>query len=198
MKRYSLKEAYVTDDLERFMTGAGVPEQPQQPELQGQNLSIQMGVATVVPQSIPQSGILLRCMMDLLSLLRAIHWDMHTSHWLVNGEAFFSQHNMFSEMYKSIETDYDILAEKIVGVFEEYIISKDLMKASYLWLNKVQSIECLHERALKLETLLVGMIKECLASCEHEMTPGISNMLEQIADNHEKNIYFLKQSIKEV
>lgn len=139
------------------------------------------------------------CLRTILCLLRALHWDLHTSHWLTKGAAFYANHGMFSEMYKATEDDYDKVAEKMMGHYEEHIIAlvpAELMRLSYGWLKKIEGIGDLYERALKLETILIQLIANCKELCQDIMTPGIENMLDEIADQHEKHIYLIKQSLK--
>lgn len=134
----------------------------------------------------------------ILSLLRAIHWDLHTSHWLSNGAAFYANHGMFSEMYKATEEDYDKVAEKIIGHFQSDLDPCEMMKLSFIWLKKIEHVKDLYDRALKLETTLLKLIQNCLEICQDYVSSGIENMLDDISDQHEKHIYFIKQSIKQV
>lgn len=145
-------------------------------------------------ESNPQ--VLMMSLHTILCVLRALHWETHTAHWNAKGEAFYSNHNMFSEMYKETEEDYDSVAEKIVGTFQTELSSFDTIQLSSRWISKVQSIQDPYEKILKLEQILLQLIENCCEICKDFVSHGIENMLDEISDKHEKHVYFLNQSLK--
>lgn len=136
-----------------------------------------------------------KCLCLLLAYARACHWDFYTSHWTVKGDAFYGKHLLFQRLYEEIEPSFDGLAEKIIGTFNchELLTSSNQMEMAKMWLSQVDTISCPFERSLALLEMGQLWIEKCL---QMEMSTGIVNFLEDLADKQEDKIYLIQQHLR--
>ena len=132
-----------------------------------------------------------------LATLRAIYFIYQQDHWLNKGNNFYGNHLLFQRLYENTLSDIDITAEKLVGLFDgkpiEYKLQTEL-------LNKVLKSydnSDIFENAIKIEKDFIKLSKDLylLLNEEHYLTLGLDNMIMAISDNHEKNLYLLKQTM---
>lgn len=153
----------------------------------------------VVSDELRTQGI--KNMLGLLAMLRSMHWEYYTSHWKVKGVAFYGNHLLFSRLYENVEKEFDGLAEKILGLFNDVsgINSIPQMGMALKYLASVEEIDCCFERALTMEKMFLDSIKECKNSCESGgiLTPGLENLLDDLYDAHESHVYLIQQSLRD-
>ena len=132
----------------------------------------------------------------LLGLLRAIHWEYSTSHWRVRGPNFYGDHLLFQRLYENMEDCVDQLAEKLVHKYGERCVDPcHQMKIAHSWLAQIDAILDVHDRGIKLETMLQEQIKVCYDALEraNELSFGWDDFLMALANKHEGHMYLLKQ-----
>ena len=133
---------------------------------------------------------------SLLGLLRAMHWSHWTTHWSVQGTAFYADHELFSRMYEQLPSEIDGLAEKIVATYGaaavEPISQVSVLNAVLL---RWTATPDLYARALQAETDLQRALESAMSALRatSELSTGLENFLQGIADAHETHIYLLKQ-----
>lgn len=138
----------------------------------------------------------------LLVHLKHLQMMHQTHHWICCGDPFYGDHILFQRLYEAINDDIDSIAEKAVGLgsernVEPIIVAKQLSRLMNAC-SPLASIPSSHElayRSLKLEqafVLLVKQVSQQLAS-RGALSYGLDNLLAQLADDHEKNVYLLKQ-----
>jgi DNA-binding ferritin-like protein len=135
----------------------------------------------------------------LLALLRALHWEYYTMHWRVKGVAFYGDHQLFQRLYEELPERFDSLAEKMVYKYGEDVVdSCRQMKMSCAWLEQVESIVDWYARGLKLEELLQDQIKTTYDVLDrtNELSLGIDDYLQALANAHETNMYLLQQPMR--
>jgi DNA-binding ferritin-like protein len=142
------------------------------------------------------------CLSDLLACMRAVA-DLHqTHHWQTRGSSYYGDHLLFERIYNESQSFVDQLAEKAIGLGNADLV--DLCKQSELRHKKILEMcgetsnvspQEMVERSLKAEKKLIEMTKNSISSLEscNQLTHGLSNLLEGIADAHEGFVYLLKQ-----
>lgn len=135
---------------------------------------------------------------QLLSILRALHWSHWTSHWKAKGENSYQTHLLFQRLYKAIEEDIDMLAEKIVGEYgPEALGDIALMTGSAKFLSG-HGGENLVPRALEMEEHLQTAIKTTYEELKAsgELSLGMDDYLMALASAHETNLFLLRQNLR--
>jgi DNA-binding ferritin-like protein len=133
---------------------------------------------------------------QLLSQLRALQQSYWTAHWTATGTAYYGDHLMFERMYESMTPEVDGLAEKIVASYggNAVDVAQQLQwVASWArqWDSRDQDV---FERMLWAEQGLQTSLKGILDVCK-DVSIGLVNFLEDLADKHETHIYLLGQRL---
>lgn len=137
-------------------------------------------------------------LIQLLSILRALHWSHWTSHWKSKGDASYQSHLLFERLYTGVVEDIDTLAEKIVGEYgPEAIGDLSVMTGSYRFLSNHEG-ENLVPRALEMEEHLQTAIKTAYETLKANggLSLGMDDYLMSLANSHETNLYLLRQNLR--
>ena len=134
---------------------------------------------------------------NLLAMLRATQIVHHTAHWQTSGPTFAGDHVLFADLYGAIDDEFDTLAEKIVAMYGgEAVDSVDQLTRITTVVKRAKEAESdLFKRSLVLEEGLqtvLEAVRDYLRK-EHELSMGLDNFLQGIADSHETAVYKLKQ-----
>ena len=132
-----------------------------------------------------------------LQLIHQVH------HWVSCGDPFYSDHLMFQRLYDAVNEHIDSVAEKAVGLgsernVEPVLIAKQLsrlMASNCSPMAGIPSSTDLVKRSLKAEHEFVDLVKRASLqlSAHGALSYGLDNLLAQLADDHEKSVYLLKQ-----
>jgi DNA-binding ferritin-like protein len=138
-------------------------------------------------------------MKEILIQLRTMQMFAHSAHHLVARTPFHSDHEFFSEVYSSIENDFDSVAERIIGLLGEE--SMELNSIIIGVANKLKncpsigvkenSIFYIHQ--LKYEDELCQLVSSILSA---GVTPGTEQLLGDICNKSEARKYKIKQRLK--
>jgi len=132
-----------------------------------------------------------RVVANLLAMLRALAWNYQTSHWQAVGENFYGDHLLFERLYGNVQKEIDSIAEKAIGLFgNDTVAATDSASRTFKMLAAVSPITEDVARGVALEGVLLDGIKRLDLD---EMTPGLRNFIEGLADAHEGHIYLLGQ-----
>jgi DNA-binding ferritin-like protein len=138
-------------------------------------------------------------MKELLYLLRAMHIYSHNCHHLVKGPLFFGDHEFFNDAYTQLLSDYDSVAERIVGMYtDEALQLQELMVQVS---NKLQDApstgapdnKVFFEHQLKMENRLTDLIAKIV---QVGVSNGTEQLITEISNKSEPRKYFIKQRIK--
>lgn len=137
-------------------------------------------------------------MKELLYLLRAMHIYSHNCHHLVKGPLFFGDHSFFGDTYSALLTDYDDVAERIVGMYgEEPLQLQELMTQVTAKLQGCPSTgsdnKVFFEHQLQLENKLTDIIKKIV---EVGVSNGTEQLITEISNKSEPRKYFIKRRLK--
>lgn len=142
---------------------------------------------------------------DLLAYLRAASHIHQTHHWQTSGGQYYSDHLLFMRLYDESQDFIDGVAERAVGAGSEDLVDAvnqvdlvgEIVHKAY---DNVpgSSAEDMAKRSLAIEGLVLKIIKNTIdqLSDSDNLSPGISNLLEDLADKHETFVYLLRQRLK--
>lgn len=123
----------------------------------------------------------------------------HSAHNLCAGGSFFSDHDFFAATYNELESDYDSLIERCIGLFgDEHLCLKDIISEALEIIMKcpdrVQNNKEYFAYLSKLEDELVASI-ETLSKID-DISQGLIQLLGSIAERSEIRQYKIKQRLK--
>lgn len=138
---------------------------------------------------------------DMLAFVRAVYEAEHSFHWRTRGSQFYGDHLLFARIYEGTYADLDTMAEKLIGLTgNNDAVAPALQAAKTAELmqsfNLSDDPKKFAAEALKLEKALIELVCSCLEVCSAEMTDGLENFLQGLADKHETHVYLLQQAVQ--
>lgn len=134
----------------------------------------------------------------LLVQLRSMQLFYHNAHHLTKGSTFFSDHEAFSDFYKEIDGQYDSVAERAVGLYNEpldlSILLPAISKNLEMVLADYQTPEDMYGGGIALEKELDKICD--LIDSSPLATVGTKELINGIADSSEIRSYKLNQRLK--
>lgn len=130
---------------------------------------------------------------DILSFLRVLYLHYHTSHWQSKE---YQLHLLFQRFYETIPEEIDNLAEKMVGYYGNNSVELSIIEIkTQKWIKMFEKTKDLIKRSLDYENKLQELIKHSYDSIKKnkEMSLGLDDYLMSLSNDHETNIYLLKQ-----
>ncbi len=136
---------------------------------------------------------------EILTLLRLQQLSYHNSHWQVKGTGFYGDHLLFERLYQSVGEEIDTFGERIVGH-----VGPDALNlcAQISHMHELCEEWCkepnLAKRGLASEMMLQKVLKEKYESLKEsgQLTLGLDDLIMAVANDHETNIYLLKQALR--
>lgn len=137
-------------------------------------------------------------MHQLLPHLRALNLYAHHAHNMCARVPFFQDHDVLAEIYAKADSDYDSVIERIIGT--KGTEGLDLSAIVAASLQKLQSMPMgaqnsdMFQAILSMKMELISMIEQMIKA--GGLSQGTIQMLGDIADKEEVDVYKLKQRIK--
>ncbi len=140
-----------------------------------------------------------------LSLMKALQNYYQHAHWISKGEPYYGDHLLFEKLYGSLGEQIDALAEKMVGLGgDHFVCIKTIMSMTAKILSHLPFMDEntlgyeLAESGLKLEKMFLACTKNLYNKMKEDgsLTLGFDDMLMSLYNEHEGNVYLLKQRIK--
>lgn len=164
-----------------------------------------LGTMLVIAQHIMDdfSGTPISALAALVAFLRAESLIHQAHHWQARGGDYYGDHLLFDRIYEGVVEDIDKLAERMVGSSHP-VLAHPVLHAKHTSAvvqmfydgapvspNSDENV-LLSLRAV-LHTLV--LLKFVYSSLEQkgQLSHGIDNLLQGIADKHEEHVYLLKQ-----
>jgi len=140
-------------------------------------------------------------MSDLQSLfhqLRALDWCHRAAHWQARGTTAFQEHLLFERLYGNTVEEIDAFAEKLVGTFGVDAVDPVVCVNGMLGFVQMaaQADDAPIPTALDCEERFLRSVAEVLES--EDLSVGMENFLQGLADKHESHTYLLKQHLMAV
>lgn len=139
-------------------------------------------------------------LVSLIADLQAASLIHHSHHWNSQGASSYSDHLLYMRLYEESQEAIDQVAEKALGIREVEAI--DCVTLAVAMADVVARLHVaegisLGERSLATELYVVERVKATISALEERgtLTPGVSNLLEGIADKHETFVYLLQQRV---
>jgi DNA-binding ferritin-like protein len=134
----------------------------------------------------------------LLSFMRALSQIYQYAHWKSAGSNYYGDHLLYERLYNNTYSAIDTVAEKAIGVVNDAVINPiDDCKTTAAIVNKFCSGEFnpenFSEICIAAEKQLITLIEKLMAT---DLSDGVENMLQGIADVHEGHLYLLQQRNK--
>lgn len=134
---------------------------------------------------------------QLLALLRGQLTIYQDAHWEVTGPQFYADHLLFERLYKSVDSEIDTLAEKMVSLFGPAAVEAlALARLTTAWVARWSSIPELHQRGLKSEEDFEAMVEKVYEQLDTAdlLSMGMDDFLMAAVNSHESNRYLLQQT----
>lgn len=137
-------------------------------------------------------------LLQLLAILRAIHWSHWTSHWKTSGVVSYQNHLLFERLYTGVVEDIDTLAEKIVSEYGPEVLNDAQGMTMSLRFITGHGEGNSVPQALAMEEHLQDAIKTTYGElkAQGELSLGMDDFLMAMANSHETNIYLLRQNLR--
>lgn len=135
-------------------------------------------------------------MLQSLAHLRFMNLFYHQAHNTAARVPFFADHEAFGSFYAEMDSDYDSVAERMIGKGMDFTLEEVMMPVMEKMSNLPPSMgdnKAMFAYGLQLEEQLLRIIDEYIAKGVSE---GTRQMLGDIADRTEIRIYKIKQRIK--
>lgn len=144
-----------------------------------------------------------RLALDLMKLLASsvmLYIKTSNFHWNVEGKMFKQFHDMFGEQYEEIQSNIDLIAEKLrmIGYYSPGSLSK------YIELSVIQ--DCNTEKTdccdmvkilLNDHDLIINHLNQTFSSAEEVGDQAIMDFISARLDSHKKHRWMLFASSKE-
>lgn len=133
--------------------------------------------------------------------LRAVGMMHQAAHWQTKGLSFYGDHLLFERLYGVVGEEIDAVSEKTVALGDPVLVCP--LKSSELAMEllaafgracDVPDCEKLVKLSLEAERGLLQVLKSAL---QDDITDGVENLLQGIADKHEGHVYLLQQRMKQ-
>jgi DNA-binding ferritin-like protein len=147
-------------------------------------------------------------LVSLLALLRAAFLLHQIHHWQIGGDPFYGDHLLLQRLYEGEDPEegggpadeIDALAEKIVGHFGMIPPAQFAQTMGQFVANfSPASLDpnSMLTSSLEIEKVILSTITSVRQTLEtgDELSDGMDNLLQGIADAHETFVYLLQQRI---
>jgi DNA-binding ferritin-like protein len=133
---------------------------------------------------------------NTLANLRVLFMFYQTAHWSMKGQKTYQYHLLFERLLNVVNPEIDQIAEKslFVNNNEASVNYKEIFSVMELISETIPGIivgpEDFLDIAIRLEESFVELLNQQLK--DESLSEGTKNLVAQIADNHEQNLYLLK------
>jgi len=136
---------------------------------------------------------------EILCHLRAMQLFYHNSHNNVNGPLFPADHALLGDFYTALDSDYDGVAERIIGLFDKPLNLNDILQKVYEKVSTKDSSQFTENKEVFTTGLQCEV--ELQALCNHldkspDATAGTKQLIGDISDASEIRTYKIKQRLK--
>ena len=151
-------------------------------------------------------GVPMRELAALLSFIQAETTIHQSHHWQTRGEPFFGDHLLFERIYNETYAQIDKLAERMVGS-GHHVLAHPILLAKHCSLvvqsfyrdageNSSSDTYPAFSLRATLRTLIALKVVYATLEKKDQLSHGIDNLLQDMADKHESHVYLLKQRVQ--
>lgn len=143
-------------------------------------------------------------LIDLLNTCLAsaidLHWQVKQAHWNVRGSEFYSRHELFDEVAKTVRKQADAFAERAgqLGGYAEGTI-RIAAKNSQLPEYDLQAVDGnAHVRAVvERVSRYAALLRDGIRRCDDLNEPVTSDILTTLLGEMEEHLWFLESHLYE-
>lgn len=138
---------------------------------------------------------------SVATTLRAVYLMHQAAHLQTKGPSFYGDHKLFGKLYADTFDEIDSVSERAIGLGDPLLVCP--LKTSTLAVELLEAFgrSCDVPDADKLVKLSLeaerGLLQILASAMQDDVTDGVSNLLQGIADNHEGHVYLLQQRLKQ-
>ena len=144
-------------------------------------------------------GLVSKDMNKYLSNLNVLYTKLHSYHWNVVGQGFFTLHAKLEEIYDGVNEEIDLIAERIImlgakplGSLKDYLSNSTIKESDS---EDIKSRELLESLLSDFKNLLAD-VKDLYLLADKNDDPVTSSILENSISNYEKNIWMISSFLK--
>jgi DNA-binding ferritin-like protein len=136
---------------------------------------------------------------DLLGRLQYMAMWYQSCHWLSKADSYYGDHLLFQRIYEGedgggITEEIDMIGERaIVAGGEASVNRMNLLKAMSVMESEVQKMVKSGKDCVSISLMLEDQFLSRLAQHSERVSMGTKALLDNLADNHETNIYLLSR-----
>lgn len=137
-------------------------------------------------------------MKALATKARTLQFVAHSGHNLVEGRSFYGDHAALGELYGTYTKLYDLIIERMISVGETTQPLEITVAAAQeaAGVGETKDANQIFGDISSLEIELRGLCSKSLD--QDELTPGVKNLVEQIASDSEDRSYKIDQRLANV
>lgn len=143
-----------------------------------------------------QSAESILALKELLATLQGMRDAYQALHWGARGDNAYGDHLLFSRLYDGLTKEVDSLAEKILGVAPMtsiLAVDQAALMAAQLSLGDGTVSGMLNRERVMVDATIPRVMDTLRA--RGELSDGLENHLQGVADAHEGNVYLLQQRV---
>ena len=146
-------------------------------------------------------------MVEHLAYVKALAHCYQVLHWHSRGNMFYGDHLLFERLYSETSDQVDSIAEKLIGVSDDAfaIVAADLAMRTSTFVTTImgavdaadfeKTIRAMFDAETNWIRKILPKSMEDLQGAG-ELTDGLENFLQGLADLHEGNVYLLSRRLK--
>lgn len=138
--------------------------------------------------------------LQLLGDLKALSDSYQSTHWRALGDAYYGDHQLYQRLYDDISSEIDTVAERALGITgnDTIVEPANLMSVSAQSLKTLVVPGEFASMMLNAERQFLLRLNYVIDNLEHagQLTDGVANMLQGVADKHEEHVYLLSRRVR--
>jgi DNA-binding ferritin-like protein len=160
-----------------------------------EDLRLHLEALAVVVRTVTPASQTLEALCTILTSLQALASGHQAAHWQSAGEAFYGDHLMYQRLYDAVSKEIDDVAERYLGLGGDAsaVGPNRLLAAAAACSKDLITPGDLAASMMMAEQKFVRSIETVLASMANCMSPGVSNLLQDICDRHQTHVYLLSR-----
>jgi len=136
-------------------------------------------------------------MLELIVLLRASQLFTHHAHLVVKGSLFNQDHEFLSDIYQELESDFDAVSERMIGLGKEAeyslpIITQKIAEKLKSAPTSVKENKDFFKYQLELEKQICQQVN---ALCKTPISEGTKQLIGDVGNRSEIRQYKLSRRI---
>lgn len=140
--------------------------------------------------------------------LKALYNLYQSYHWQSSGEHYYGDHLLFQRFYEDLLPQIDNVGERAVGLSQNASIvdATKINNVASIFMSQIEKGEgfigepsdILFKKSKKAEECFKYILETSMTTLEQKglLTGGVSNLIEDIMDQHETSCYLIGQRIK--